>query len=168
MEKAQEQSKVTPFLDNYKKIRSKFREPPKPVKIPAKPKPPEPPKTEIDAVAKNGTQGTGRNIDQEFEILIKEAEARGISYYQRLIEHAPAMSRSKKLAIIVVLEEYAIPWEELFGAKDRPAFKSIIRWKVFRALHDEGATLNDIARFCNMDHTSVLYGLRKISSQDLK
>lgn len=168
MEEAQEQSKVTPFLDNYKRIKSRFRDPPKPVQIPVQQKAPEPPKTEVDAIAKNGTQGTGRRIDQEFETLIKEAEARGISYYQRLIEHAPAMPKSKKLAIIVVLEEYAIPWEELFVSKDRPAFKSIIRWKVFRALHDEGMSLNEIARVCSMDHTSVLYGLRKISSADLK
>jgi chromosomal replication initiation ATPase DnaA len=77
------------------------------------------------------------------------------------------MPKSKKLAILVVLEEYAISWDELF-TKDRPSFKSIIRWKVFRALRDEGMSLGEIARICDVDHTSVIHGLRKVSSEDLK
>ena len=161
------------FVDNYKRVRDKFMPAAKPImRAVEQPKPPvaevrEQPLPQPEKLAKYGAGEHKRDISRDMQNLVTEAEKRGISYYQRLIEHVPVMPKSKKLAILVVLEEYAISWDELF-TKDRPAFKSIIRWKVFRAMRDEGMSLGEIARICDVDHTSVMHGLRKVSSEDLK
>jgi chromosomal replication initiation ATPase DnaA len=39
------------------------------------------------------------------------------------------------------------------------------RWEVFHALHKRGWSLPQIARHWGMDHTTVLWGLRKIKQR---
>jgi hypothetical protein len=166
---------TAPYIDNYKAIRNKFNPPPKPVVVkrtevkeqtapepaPQIPDPKELP--EIDRLAIFGSLvgENYRDMLKDAKMLRAEAEKRGISFYTKLMEGMPTTSKRVKLAAVVVLEEYAIDWKTLFD-KDRPRYKTAIRWKVFDALKDEGLSLKEIARLCDVDHTSVLHGLRKI------
>lgn len=164
-----------PFIQNYKAIRNKFFAPPKPVIIPKAEDKVQPPPVAEPVIAENLSEierwarygagkGNYRDMLTDAELLRTEAEKRGITFYTRLMEGMPVVSNRIKLAVVVVLDEYAIDWKSLFD-KDRCRFKSAIRWKVFDALREEGLSLLEIARVCGVDHTSVLHGLRKISGE---
>ena len=166
-----------PYIQNYKAIRNKFFTKPKPVVMSARtevreepipvPKVPEPeslPEIERWAVYGSLTGENYRDILRDAKVLRAEAEKRGITFYTKLMEGMPTVSNRIKLATVVVLEEYAIDWKSLFD-KDRCRFKSAIRWKVFDALREEGLSLKEIAKLCDVDHTSVIHGLRKIEGE---
>lgn len=165
------------FVDNYKTIRNKFYAQPKPVIMPKKAEvkeqptvvpDPVPPESlgEIERWARYGgtTNHRYRDMLADAHVLRTEAEKRGISYYTRLMEGMPTVSNRVKLAVIIVLEEYSIDWRSLFD-KDRSRFKTAIRWKVFDAIREEGVSLGEIARICDVDHTSVMHGLRRIHGE---
>lgn len=162
------------FLANYKTIRNKFS----PVTVPIivsrhvvketkvkepTPKVIEPPRRSIDTeqVAKNGTKSRQRDSEQCRKEIESRAFNDGISYRQSLLEGMPPCSPRYRLSILFILEEYAITWAKLFDGK-RPLYQSLIRWKVFRALREEGVSYPQIAKMCGMDHTSVMHGLKKL------
>lgn len=164
------------YIDNYKAIRNKFNPPPKPVvvqrtevkeepiPVPKVPDPESLPEIERWAVYGSLTGENYRDIMRDAKMLRMEAEKRGITFYTKLMEGMPTVSNRIKLATVIVLEEYAIDWKTLFD-KERCRFKSAIRWKVFDALREEGLSLKEIAKLCDVDHTSVIHGLRKIEGE---
>jgi len=162
------------YINNYKTIRNKFRSPAKPAvvqktEVKEQPAPAvvlEPKQIKelpkIERWARYGSNGKNyRDMISDARILRIEAEERGISFYTKLLEGMPTVSNRLKLVTVVVLEEYAIGWKTLFD-KERCVFKTAIRWKVFDALRKEGLSLLEIAKLCNVDHTSVMHGLKRI------
>jgi len=166
------------YIENYKAIRNKFNPPPKPVVIQrtevkeqlvtVTPTPPQEIEelSEIERWARYGSgEKNFRNLERDLMTLRTEAYKRGISFYTKLMEGMPVVSNRIKLATVVVLEEYAIDWKTLFD-KDRSRFKTAIRWKVFDALREEGLSFLEIARLCDVDHTSVLHGIRRVRGEN--
>lgn len=169
---------TAPYIENYKAIRNKFNPPPKPVVIqrtevkeqpvPVTATPPQEIEelSEIERWARYGSgEKNFRNLERDLMTLRTEAYKRGISFYTKLMEGMPVVSNRIKLAAVVVLEEYAIDWKTLFD-KDRSRFKTAIRWKVFDALREEGLSFLEIARLCDVDHTSVLHGIRRVRGEN--
>jgi hypothetical protein len=165
------------YIDNYKTIRNKFRPPVRPVviqrtEVKEQPTPVvvlEPEQIEeLPEIERWARYGSGdknyRDMMSDARTLRIEAEKRGISFYTKLMEGMPTVSNRLKLATVVVLEEYAIDWKTLFD-KDRSRFKTAIRWKVFDALREEGLSFLEIARLCDVDHTSVMHGLKRIRGE---
>jgi len=167
------------FLENYKTIRNKFR----PavvvaVRLPVKEEPitpPPPPEVfevpshrdlNTEIVALHGTKTSRRDPNECRKELQEIALEKGVSYRRSLLDGMPACSPRYRLAALFVLEEYAISWQRLFDGK-RILYQSIIRWKMFRALKEEGMKLLHIAQFCNMDHTSVMHGLKKLTKLEM-
>lgn len=168
---------MTPsFVENYRAVRNRLNPPPKPIVIQRTEVKEEPipvpkisdpeglPEIERWAIYGSLTGENYRDIMRDAKMLRTEAEKRGITFYTKLMEGMPAVSNRIKLATVVVLEEYAIDWKTLFD-KQRARFKTAIRWKVFDALREEGLSLKEIARLCDVDHTSVIHGLRKIAGE---
>lgn len=168
------------YIENYKAIRNKFNPPSKPVVIqrtevkeqfaPVPSAPPSPEEIEeLSEIERWARYGSGeknfRNLERDLMTLRTEAYKRGISFYTKLMEGMPVVSNRIKLAAVVVLEEYAIDWKTLFD-KDRSRFKTAIRWKVFDALREEGLSFLEIARLCDVDHTSVLHGIRRVRGEN--
>jgi hypothetical protein len=171
------------FLENYKTVRQKFR-PSAPVVARPDPVPlaqVEPPKEapefksvevyELDSaktIAALGTRDNRRKLEQDRLRLSEKAIEDGISYRQTLLEGMPPCRPRYKLAVLPILEEYAITWAELFDSS-RPLYKSLIRWMIYRALkEEEGSTLIGIAKLCDVDHTSVLHGLKRLAKEEKK
>lgn len=168
------------YINNYKAIRNKFNPPPKPVvvqrtEVKEKPavvfvKPTSPEEIEgLPEIERWARYGTGRKnfrkIEKDLMMLRTEAYKRGITFYTKLVEGMPVVSNRIKLATVVVLEEYAIDWKTLFD-KERCRFKTAIRWKVFDALREEGLSFLEIARLCDVDHTSVLHGIKRVRGEN--
>jgi len=151
------------FIDNYRTLRQKFR-PPVPVVI--RPKLIEPPKEAVvDTLAREGTRNTKRDFESDMKAATEAALEEGVSYRQALLKGMPVCRPRYKLAVLPILEEYAISWENLFNGR-RATFQTVIRWKLFDTLRQEGMTLIAIADLCRMDHSSVMYGLRKIKEME--
>lgn len=166
------------YIENYKAIRNKFNPPPKPVvvqrtevkeqPVPVTATPPQEIEelSEIERWARYGSgEKNFRNLERDLMTLRTEAYKRGITFYTKLMEGMPVVSNRIKLAVVVVLEEYAIDWKTLFD-KERCRFKTAIRWKVFDALREEGLSFLEIARLCDVDHTSVLHGIRRVRGEN--
>ncbi len=166
------------YIENYKAIRNKFNPPPKPVvvqrtevkeqPVPVTATPPQEIEelSEIERWARYGSgEKNFRNLERDLMTLRTEAYKRGITFYTKLMEGMPVVSNRIKLATVVVLEEYAIDWKTLFD-KERCRFKTAIRWKVFDALREEGLSFLEIARLCDVDHTSVLHGIRRVRGEN--
>jgi hypothetical protein len=166
------------FLENYKTIRNKFSPAPVVVRLPVKEEPVTPPPLpevyevpsyrdlDTEVVALHGTKASRRDPDKCRKELEEIALEKGISYRQSLLEEMPVCSPRFRLAALFVLEEYSISWRQLFDGR-RALYQSIIRWKMFRALRDEGMKLLHIGKLCNMDHTSVMHGLRKLDKLEI-
>lgn len=89
-----------------------------------------------------------------------------ITYRQALLKGAEDVPKRVKLLILPILEEHNYSWEELFGKdkgtsrNSRTAQSVEVKWQIFREIYNNLETNpNQIARWCGMDHTSVLYGL---------
>lgn len=163
------------FLDNYKKIRSRLNGPQKQqAQSNVQPTPKPEPKIDAAPRLKLDTKKLSslkvrkdpalRKMLRQ-ETLLKE----GITYCQALLAGAENVPKRIKLLILPILEEANFSWEELFGknpvTKGNSRTEELVRtkWKIFKELHQE-LKLNptQIAQWCSMDRTSVLYGLGKL------
>lgn len=146
------------FIDRYKEVRKRLNKGPAPKpkvlkleQVDLPPPPVEPPSEDV--------------VVRE-RIRMASAESEGISYRQALLRGCDGLPKRAKLAILPVLEETNYTWEELFrkspdtkrNNRTRQAVNA--KWEIFKIMHYElGFTVNRIATWCNMDHTSVFYGL---------
>lgn len=149
------------FLDRYKEIRKRLNGGKAAVKVikleevkveePPVPVPPTPP--------------TEDYVDRS-KVRVATIIGSGISYRQALLKGSDGIPKRAKLAILPVLEESNYSWEELFGKShdtkrnNRRQEAVRVKWEIFKIMHFElGFKVNRIATWCQMDHTSVFYGL---------
>ncbi len=162
------------FVENYKRIRNRFNQPQKKV-VAVKPveetvptvespsyRPPEN-ITTLKVMQDPELRGYLRKI-----VLLEE----GITYRQALLKGAEDVPKRIKLAVLPILEETNFSWGELFG-KDKETKRNArcteavqVKWQIFKELHHiHGIGPTQIASWCKMDHTSVLYGLGKLKKR---
>lgn len=162
------------FLDNYKKIRSRFNAPQKQQVVQTKPpeasivevKKPEVNTKELSSLKARKDPALRKMLRQV--VLLEE----GITYREALLKGTENIPKRIKLLVLPILEEANFSWEELFGknptTKGNSRTEDVVqtKWKIFRELHKE-LKLNpsQIAQWCSMDHTSVLYGLGKLEKK---
>ncbi len=162
------------FVENYKRIRNKFNAPrPKRIAIPTveevvptvEPPSYRPPEniTTLKVMQDPELRGYLRKV-----VLLEE----GITYRQSILKGAEDIPKRIKLAVLPILEETNFSWGELFGkdketkrnARSAEAVKT--KWEIFKELHNiHGIGPTQIAHWCKMDHTSVLYGLGKLKKR---
>lgn len=162
------------FVENYKRIREKFNAPrSKHIAIPTieevvptvEPPSYRPPEniTTLKVMQDPELRGYLRKV-----VLLEE----GITYRQALLKGAEDIPKRIKLAILPILEERNFSWGELFG-KDKETKRNArcseavqAKWEIFKELHyNYGMNPTQIASWCKMDHTSVLYGLGKLKKK---
>lgn len=163
------------FVENYKKVRNRLNRPQKkPVVVktveesvptiePPMYKPPEN-ITTLKVMQDPELRGYLRKV-----VLLEE----GITYRQALLKGAEDIPKRIKLAILPILEERNFSWGELFG-KDKETKRNSrspqavqAKWEIFKELHyNHGMNPTQIASWCKMDHTSVLYGLGKLKKRE--
>lgn len=162
------------FVENYKRIRNKFN---------AQPKKVVPLKTAEEAVPVSTPRAYTPPEHITTLKVMQDSELRGylrkvavlennISYRQALLKGSDGVPKRMKLAILPILEETNFSWEELFGkneqtnrnSRTKDAVKT--KWAIFREFHfNYGVTAHQIAYWCKMDHSSVLYGLGKLKKR---
>jgi hypothetical protein len=129
------------FMDNYARIRQQmWRAPPKPVPvvIPKQPEPePEPPPPQINLPKKMDVFGVP---DHPLLRGIKRARVAKIV--------APILFRDN------------VPWKMVIN-NSREKTWHWIRYECYYALFVNGYGYSEIARLCDRDHTSVMYGVKK-------
>jgi len=99
----------------------------------------------------------------------------GITYCQALLKGAEDIPKRIKLVVLPLLEESNFSWEELFG-KDSSTQRNArtvdavkVKWEIFKELHVRlNMNANQIASWCNMDRTSVAYGLGNLRKKKRK
>lgn len=159
------------FVENYKRIRDKFNKPqPKQIALPTV----EQVVPTVEAPSyKPPSNVTPLKVMQDPElrgylrkvVLLEE----GITYRQALLKGAEDVPKRIKLAVLHILEETNFSWGELFG-KDKETKRNArsteavqTKWEIFKELHyQHNINPTQIANWCKMDHTSVLYGLGKL------
>ena len=165
------------FIENYKKVRERLNGPPKrnivmptpekvaPVKAVPKHTPP-----------KNPTSSKAMT-DAEIRACLRQSIVLqdGISYRQALLRGAENIPKRIKLSLLPILEEANYSWEELFSkdpeTKRNSRTPSAVqtKWAIFREMHDFlGMNPYQIARICEMDHTSIMYGLGRLAKRGPK
>ena len=82
----------------------------------------------------------------------------------RLLHGAPA-SASLHAAVYPTLDALGAAWFEVFTRKRTPLLARM-RWRVFRDLQRLGLSLNRIGRLTGYDHTTIIYGLRKLAKEE--
>jgi len=129
------------FMDNYARIRQQlWKAPPKPapVVIPKLPDPePEPPEPEVKLPKKIDVFGVP---DHPLLRGIKRARVANIV--------APILFRDN------------VPWKMILNTSREKSWHWI-RYECYYALFVNGYGYSEIARLCDRDHTSVMYGIRK-------
>lgn len=159
------------FLENYKKIRSRFNATQK-----AQPVTSPPPKEKVAEVKKPSVNtkelsSLKARKDPALRKMLRQVVLleEGITYREALLKGTENIPKRIKLLVLPILEEANFSWEELFGknptTKGNSRTEDVVRtkWRIFKELHQE-LNLNptQIAQWCSMDHTSVLYGLGKL------
>lgn len=153
------------FLDRYREVRKRLNagSPPKPKAVVSE-----------EIVAKVIAPKSVDEMIRE-QLLMATIHDEGISYRQALLKGCEGIPKRIKLAILPVLEETNYSWEDLFrknpetnrNPRKRDAVQA--KWEIFKILHYEfGMTVNRIAQICDMDHTSVFYGLGLLKKKGRK
>ena len=129
------------FVDNYMRIRQKLwntGSKPKPVVIPKKPEP-EPP-------------------EEKPKIAIpSKVDVFGVPDHPLL----RGIKRSRVAAIVApILFRDNVPWKMVLN-NSREKTWHWIRYECYYALFVNGYGYSEIARLCDRDHTSVMYGVKK-------
>lgn len=162
------------FVENYKRVRERlYGAPKKNVVVPTQ--------KEVVPVAVEPTY-TPPDIITPLKVM-KDHELRahlrkstvleeGISYRQALLKGADGIPKRIKLYLLPILEEANYSWEELFSkdpetkrnSRTDTAVKT--KWAIFKEMHESlGMNPYQIARWCNMDHTSIMYGLGRLTKR---
>jgi len=82
----------------------------------------------------------------------------------RLLHGAPA-SASLHAAVYPTLDALGAAWFEVFTRKRTPLLTRM-RWRVFRDLQRLGLSFSRIGRLTGYDHTTVIYGLRRLAEEE--
>jgi len=82
----------------------------------------------------------------------------------RLLHGAPA-SASLHAAVYPTLDALGVAWFEVFTRKRTPLLARM-RWRVFRDLQRLGLSFSRIGRLTGYDHTTIIYGLRKLAKEE--
>ena len=93
--------------------------------------------------------------------LRKEIEA-AIEVAKNRLHGAEGLSNRRKLAVLPVLEEHNVSWDDIINTNRKHHFV-LARRDVYYELFKTGMSLAEIGRTCNRDHTSVLYNIKMFS-----
>ena len=96
--------------------------------------------------------------------VVATTEDQAILKRRSLLDGCPLPNRFK-LVVLFILEEADIPWRLLFKSSRKKHLVDVRR-KVFCALRDEGLSFLQIARYCGMDHSTVIYGIREMRKKE--
>jgi hypothetical protein len=80
----------------------------------------------------------------------------------RMLAGAPGNTRWRG-AIFNALDEFGVTWCEIIETRSKAKHFVVMRWRVFAALHGLGLSLSHISRLTGRDHTTIMYGIKKLA-----